>query len=263
MTHRGPDDGGEDRLRDLGAAAAVLAQVEAHWEALRGDRLLPLRADVDPRALGAAVGGLFVVQRMAPAPARIRMAGGYADDLMGMEVRGMPLTALFAVADRPRLGALVDAVFTGPEIVRLSLRAPAESGRPPLRAAMILLPLLSDLGDATRALGCLAGEPTGRGAPRRFEIAGAARRDLAAEGRTDERPPSIAPPRPRAPGRRPAAPPPIRPVRPALLARGFAEDGPPPLRPKGPPRLRIVRDEGEGDGGSGGDGGSEGGGGEA
>ena len=262
MTQYGPDDGGEDRTRALGAATAVLEEVETHWDALRGDRLLPLRAEVDPRALGRAIGGLFVIQRMAPAPARIRMAGAYADDLMGMEVRGMPLAALFAVADRPRLGALVDAVFTGPEVVRLSLSAPAESGRPPLRAAMILLPLLSDLGDATRALGCLAGEPTDRGAPRRFEISAAARRDLRAEGRPDERPASIVPPRPRVAGKRPSAPPPFRPRSvPALPARGFAEDGPPPIRRSGRPHLRVVRDD-EGDGGGDG-GGGDGGGGDA
>ena len=258
MTDRGPsgtEGGGRRGARHAGDD--VLDRVEAYWTALRGDRPVPPRSEVDPRGLGDAIDGVFVIQRMAPAPARIRMAGTYADDLMGMEVRGMPLAALFSVAERPRLGALIEAVFTRPEALRLTLASPAEGGRPAIRAGLVLLPLLSDLGDATRALGCVAGDATARGAPRRFEITHAARRDLLTEA--GERPAATVRPVPRArpaglrAGRLRPVPPSVPPIapRPGALAAapGFAEPGGPSLRPpRGKPNLRIVRD-GDGEGG--------------
>ena len=253
MSERGPFGGTGDggRLVPDAPGAALLSTVEAYWARLRGDRLLPLRSEVDPRGLGDAIDGTFVIQRMAPAPARIRMAGAYADAIMGMEIRGMPLAALFSVAERPRLGALIEAVFTRPEALRLTLAAPAEGGRPPLRAGMVLLPLLSDLGDATRALGCLAGEPTERAAPRRFEITSIHRRDLLTEGTAP------APPLPRlSPPARPAAVRAgrLRPVTPGTwrpgaiaAAPGFAEPAAPaPRPPRRKPVLRVIRGDGGG-----------------
>ena len=264
MTERGPSgtDGTGRRGEDHPGEAA-LRRVEDYWERLRGDRLLPLRSEVDPRGLSDAIEGVFVIQRMAPAPARIRMAGTYADDLLGMEVRGMPLAALFAMAERPRLGALIEAVFTRPEALRLTLSSPADGARPALRAGLVLLPLLSDLGDATRALGCLAGDSCPRGGPRRLEIEEARRRDLLTEGQapahapTHALPPGPAPAR-LAPPARPAAVRPgrLRPVTPGgtwrpgavAAAPGFAEPPGPSLRPpRGKPKLRIVRDD-DGDG---------------
>lgn len=269
MSDRGPNgtqgDGGRHARH---AGDDVLDRVEAYWNDLRGDRPVPPRSEVDPRGLGDAIDGVFVIQRMAPAPARIRMAGTYADDLMGMEVRGMPLAALFCVAERPRLGALIEAVFTRPEALRLALASPAEGARPAIRAGLVLLPLLSDLGDATRALGCIAGDATARGAPRRFEIVHAARRDLLSESADRPAaparlaPPSLSPAAPRPAGLRAGRLRPVPPIapRPAALAAapGFAEPGGPSLRPppRGRPNLRIVGDdegEGEGDGGKDGD----------
>ena len=74
---------------------AAIAQVEAYWEALRGTRIVPKRSEIDPRGIEGALENAFIVERVAPGIARLRIAGSHLNDLMGMEVRGMPLTALF------------------------------------------------------------------------------------------------------------------------------------------------------------------------
>ena len=73
-----------------------IAEVEAYWEALRGSRLMPTRAEIDPRGIEQALEYAFIVERIAPGIARLRIAGSHLNELMGMEVRGMPLTAFIA-----------------------------------------------------------------------------------------------------------------------------------------------------------------------
>jgi len=92
---------------------------------------------------------------------------------MGMEVRGMPITAFFAPAARAEVEEVLARVFEGPETAELSLEGEVSQGRPHIEAKLLLLPMKSDLGDVSRALGCLvASGPVGR-TPRRFQITAA------------------------------------------------------------------------------------------
>jgi hypothetical protein len=160
-------------MRAFSMKHPAIAQIDAYWEALRGDRQVPLRAEVDPRGIDQALENAFILERIAPTVARFRLAGTHLNELMGMEVRGMPVTALFDPADRATVTALLEHVFEEPAKARLRLEAAAgawtQSG--PV-GELILLPLRSDLGDISRALGCLVtdGAPLGR-APHRFHIA--------------------------------------------------------------------------------------------
>ena len=61
-------------------------------------------------------------------------------------------------------------MFSGPETLRLTLTGERGIGRPPLVARMLILPLKSDLGDVTRALGCMAAEGEIGRSPRRLVI---------------------------------------------------------------------------------------------
>ena len=72
-----------------------IAALEAYWQALRGNRMVPLRADVDPRGIESALDFAFIVERVSR-HARFRLAGSQISELMGMDVRGMPLTSLFS-----------------------------------------------------------------------------------------------------------------------------------------------------------------------
>jgi len=87
-----------------------------------------------------------------------------------MEVRGMPLTAFFTPKAREEMTRVLEAVFSGPEIVELTLSAEVGIGKPAIEGKLLILPLRSDLGDVTRALGCFATIGAVGRSPRRFEI---------------------------------------------------------------------------------------------
>lgn len=157
-------------------------QVSAYWHALRAGRLVPSRSDVDPRGIEDVLRYCFIVERIARGHARIRIAGTHIGDIMGMEVRGMPLSALFEPAARAGLQSSLAALFEGPVIQHLDLRANARIGKPRLDARLALFPLRDDQFEVTRALGCLhAAGPIGR-APRRFNITGGIKEPLQSEG---------------------------------------------------------------------------------
>jgi len=148
----------------------ALSQVEAYWDALRGNRLVPTRSDVDPRGIDNALENAFVLERVAAGIARLRVAGTHLTALMGMEVRGMPLTTFFASSDRRRMADALEEMFQTPSTCSIQMIAHGAPSRPALEARMILLPLKSDLGDISRALGCLVAKGDMGSAPRRFEI---------------------------------------------------------------------------------------------
>ncbi len=148
----------------------VIAEMQAYWEALRAGRLVPLRSEVDPRGIEQALENAFILERIAPQVARFRLAGSHLNDLMGMEVRGMPLTAFFTPTARAEMAEQIEAVFQGPQVADFTLTGETGIGKPPMLARLILLPLRSDLGDVTRALGCLVSDGQIGRAPRRFDL---------------------------------------------------------------------------------------------
>ena len=159
---RGPDSGD-------GRGYTALQEVRAYWDGLRVDSALPGRAQIDPRGMDRALEHVFLIERIAPGNGRFRLAGMHLSLLMGMEVRGMPLSSLFEPESRPQLHDLLEAVFGG-ALSELSLQAGRGIGRPHLEGRMLLLPVVGDDGICDRALGCLVAlGAIGRG-PRRFTI---------------------------------------------------------------------------------------------
>ena len=102
--------------------------------------------------------------------ARFRLAGQHLTMLASMEVRGMPLTALFTPTSRGTIGAALEQMFDTPAIAELSLTSEARFTRTTAEAHMILLPLKSDLGEISRALGVLVSECRPEAAPVRFDV---------------------------------------------------------------------------------------------
>lgn len=151
-----------------------MSEVRAYWEALRNGCAVPMRSEIDPRGIERALENAFILERIAPQVARFRLAGLHLTDLMGMEVRGMPTTAFFTPAARARAAETVEQVFARPAIAELSLVAETGFGKPGLEARLLILPLQSDLGDVSRALGCLVADGHIGRAPRRFDITEAA-----------------------------------------------------------------------------------------
>lgn len=148
----------------------VLGELRGYWEGLRQGRAIPDRADVEPRGIRRVLDYAFVLERIAPGAARLRLAGRHLSDLMGMEVRGMPLCAFLHGNSRGRLSDVLESVFRAPQIAEIALHSPAGYARPALAGRMLLLPLRSDLGDVTRALGGLVAQGRIGTGPRRFDL---------------------------------------------------------------------------------------------
>ncbi len=227
----------------------ALKQIDAYWEGLRteaknGGRV-PRRADIDPRGIDRALNQAFILERIAPGLARIRIAGMHLSDLMGMEVRGMPFTSLFTAPARRRMTDVLESVFEGPRKAEISIVAEKGIGRPALAGRILLLPLRSDLGDVTRILGGFATIGNIGRTPRRFDISGIEMAEIGGRPRvflpTGNRPVNR-------PESRPA------PAGAAGAAEGFAERpagfAPPPPgkengggRARGRPHLRLVKSD--------------------
>ncbi len=159
-----------DFAKDTGFSA--LSQVEAYWDALRGARLMPKRSEIDPRGIESALEYTFILERIAPGMARLRIAGAHLGDLMGMEVRGMPVTSFITPDGRRQISDTLEEVFQRPAVCELRLSGEASFDKPQLDARMLLLPLKSDLGDVSRILGCMMARGDIGRSPRRFDVVG-------------------------------------------------------------------------------------------
>ncbi len=148
----------------------LIQQVRAYWEALRDGVALPSRGAIDPRGLSGALEHTFLLERIAPGLARFRLAGMHFFDLMGMEVKGMPLSALVTPAFRDRLAQDLGQLFTGRAILDLWLEAERGLGLPALKGRMVLLPVTGSNGQPDMALGCLETHGEIGRKPRRFGI---------------------------------------------------------------------------------------------
>jgi len=149
----------------------ALAQIRGYWEGLRSEDELPSRSMIDPRGLERALEHAFIAERVSPGVARLRLAGMHLNDLLGMEVRGMPLTALFAPDAREAASAAVERAFAEKTPVELCLDGEHGVGRPPMTAVMLLLPLRNEFGQVDRILGGMAAEGEIGRPPRRFLLA--------------------------------------------------------------------------------------------
>lgn len=150
----------------------LLSEVRSYWEALRGlEGEPPLRSAVDPRGISGALEHAFIADRVAPGVARFRLAGAAICDLMGMDVRGMPMLSLIDPPDRAAFGPAMETALTAPAILEMTLEAERGIGRPALQGRLLMLPLRRADGGTGLALGCLALIGSKGRAPRRFTIA--------------------------------------------------------------------------------------------
>ncbi|MBK5934131.1 hypothetical protein C8N32_105168 [Rhodovulum imhoffii] len=131
----------------------TLEEVDAYWHGLRKGRPLPRRAEIDPRGFQNALPGCFLLERISPHEARFRVAGSALADLMGMDLRGMPFSALVVPDDRIRMRRLLDGMFRTPSRMRVEIRA---GGSHRGDGAMLVLPLSDSGGEISQALGVVA-----------------------------------------------------------------------------------------------------------
>lgn len=155
----------QDKMDD-----SPLKDMRDYWDELCAGRVVPLRSEVDPRAISTSLENGFILERSQPGSVRFRLAGTHLSELMGMEVRGMPLRAFVDPTTRNAFSTTLERVFDGPEVHEYRLIS-SQPNAPKMTARMLILPLKSDQGSIDRALGCMVASRSVGLTPRRFKIA--------------------------------------------------------------------------------------------
>lgn len=148
--------------------SSVLEQAWRYWTSKRMGADLPRRAALDPKAMGPILGHSMVLDRVQPGTVRIRLGGHVLHDLMGMDVRGLPVRAFFDVADRARMRDAMEQVFETPATLELDLISDGDHGL--VTGRMLILPLRDAAGNVTKALATLVSDRMPTDAPRRFQL---------------------------------------------------------------------------------------------
>jgi hypothetical protein len=180
---------------------APLQTVRGYWEALRRGGAIALRADVDPRGMANCLEHVFLAERIAPGQARFRLAGMHFSDLMGMDMRGMPLSALFDPATRARVAQALEQMYADQSVLEIGVEAERGLGRKALAGRMLLLPVQGNAREPALVLGCFATHGTIGRAPRRFAMTGVMHESLRVTPSVVEKAATVTPSAMRAPQR--------------------------------------------------------------
>lgn len=149
----------------------ALQELESYWRSLPQVGGVPRRKDVDPSSMGLLLEDSFILERVAPGVARVRVAGRNLGKLIGAEPRGLPMTSFVVPESRTAVSKYLEMAFNGPHIVELQLTSPRAVGQPKLHGKVLLLPLRDDHGHVTRVLGVLVMSGRRGVGARRFMIA--------------------------------------------------------------------------------------------
>lgn len=149
---------------------ATLQSLERYWRTLRQAQHVPSRNDIEPSQIDAALPHAFILQRVAPGIARMRVAGQQLHNLLRMDARGMPISTFFLPEARDQIAKLVEAAFVEPAIISIPLSSPGSLVRSSMAGRMLMLPLRDDQGATTRILGALVATGDVGSRPRRFQV---------------------------------------------------------------------------------------------
>lgn len=147
----------------------IILDLMSYWEGLRAGRIVPARAEIDPRAIKPALENTFILEKVRNGGPRIRLAGTKVCDLLAMELRGMPARSLIVQDNREEFETILNDVLWAPQIVELDIEAQDKDGREH-RARMLLLPLKDHEGETSRVIGCVSLQSERHNAPLRFRI---------------------------------------------------------------------------------------------
>lgn len=78
---------------------SVSQALYSYWNDLRGDRIAPKRFEIEPSCISGHLPDTFILERIAPATLRFRLAGTRICEAFGIDFRGVNLFQLFGDAD--------------------------------------------------------------------------------------------------------------------------------------------------------------------
>ena len=151
-------------------ADSMISRVCTYWTSLRENGEIPKRSAIDASALGPALPHVFLAELVTPRMAKLRICGHQIEDLQGLDMRGMPVAALFMNEAREHLAEALAQVALGARVT-LSLRAAGATAQPEMTATLALLPLTDPAGKITRVMGVLERHGAIGRLPRRFALA--------------------------------------------------------------------------------------------
>ncbi len=151
-----------DRLLD----DPTLRAAAGYWDGLRGGMLVPPRMALDPAEIRPLLQRAAILERTRPGSVRIRLGGARISEMMGMEVRGLPLRALFDLAERTRITAEIERALAEPSILLVEVASPAPRYQPQarLRTRLLVLPMSDREHAINRAL-YVMGDVEGEASP--------------------------------------------------------------------------------------------------
>jgi hypothetical protein len=142
----------------------------SYWEALRGERPCPYRAEIEPRDMQGDARHLFLIEDLGDGNIRFRLAGSALADAIGFDLRGMSTRTIMQGKARESFMALISETLAEPGVGYARLLGP--DGVQVWE--IVLLPLRSDFGRIDRLIGCLhpvsGRAPVAGDIPARFTI---------------------------------------------------------------------------------------------
>lgn len=156
----------------IGAEAqSILNAFEKDWREMCGNTQRPTHEGISAHnIMQDALPYAFVLKRTAPGQARIRVAGQKVIDVFDREVAAMSFGDLFSEDSRSFVTELMEASFTLPAVVSISLIARRSLGRRPVHAQVLLLPMRDPMGDVSRIMGALVTNGTPCPHPLKFDV---------------------------------------------------------------------------------------------
>ena len=133
---------------------AATKSLYAYWDALRGNRATPERADIDPARIRALLCDVFMMEVDRERRYPLRLVGARISALFLRELKGEPFVALWQEDDQDDLRGILASVLDDPTPAILGVHA-AAPGREPLELELLLLPLRHLGRTHSRVMGCL------------------------------------------------------------------------------------------------------------
>jgi len=152
-----------ERTKQHGARA--LRILDAYWHSLAARGGVPRRAAIDPGAIQDALEYAFLVDRVGPHHARVRITGGAVNGILGADLVGMPLSVFLTPEARVEFDDVLARCFDQSAMLSLTLV------KTDAVAQMHLYPLLDHKGRIAHLLGGIVAEGGAASGARRFDLA--------------------------------------------------------------------------------------------
>jgi hypothetical protein len=134
---------------------AASRELYAYWEAKRGTRPAPDRAEIEPGAVRGALSDTFILSLEPGAGYSVRLAGTRICALLGREIKGESFLALWDEQSRPAVTGLL-AILTEENTGTVASVIARNGNGEPVDLELLLLPLASRRPSLARAIGVLA-----------------------------------------------------------------------------------------------------------